>query len=312
MLPKKRPAASALSRLTVLAAGDDPAAFAAYALELLASGDRMAREAAREALLNRPVAGARGALRALYSELDIQPDKLDPGAHLRAAVAHLLLAGEDARDVDVGLRAADTYERSMGVDSTANLRSLGLKIIAFADPDLFPYVAAEHINDASTFSPEPANTALQLLASTGHQLSVYQWMVSGPHEADLVEAALGLLDEAPAIVMSRCLAQLTRDAIEKKDEPLLTKLAETIVERELEDAYASLPSIMGSAISKELYSYLSLLLAGTNRPALLAVLEEQLAQDILRRPAILDALRIRTTPEQAAILQRWDDSGDPG
>ena len=29
--------------------------------------------------------------------------------------------------------------------------------------------------------------------------------------------------------MSRCLAELTRDAIEKRDEPLLTKLAETIV-----------------------------------------------------------------------------------
>ena len=118
-----------------------------------------------------------------------------------------------------------------------------------------------------------------------------------------MEAALGLLDEAPAIVMSRCLAQLTRDAIEKKDETLLTKLAETIVERALEDAYASLSSILQSGISKELYSYLALLLAGTNRPTLLAVLEEQLEQDILRRPAILDALRVRTTPEQAAIIQ---------
>ncbi len=312
MPPKKRPAASELSRLTILAAGDDPAAFAAYALELLASGDRMAREAALEALLERPVAGTRDALRALYVELGAQPDKLDPGAHLRTAVARLLLAAEDARDLDIGLRAADTYERSMGVDSTANLRSLGLRIIAFADPDLFPYVAAEHINDASTFSPEPANTALQLLAANGHEVSVYQWIISGMHDPALIEAAIDLLHDAPAIVMSRCLAQLTRDAIAKKDEPLLTKLAETIVERELEGAYASLPSIMQSGISKELYSYLALLLAGTNRPPLLAVLEEQLSQDILRRPAILDALRIRTTPEQAAILQRWEDSGEPG
>ena len=151
---------------------------------------------------------------------------------------------------------------------------------------------------------------MHLLAGTGHQVSVYQWIVSGPHDADLIEAALGLLDGAPAMVMSRCLPRLTRDAIEKKDEPLLTKLAETIVERELEDAYASLASIMRSGVSKELYGYLALLLAGTNRPALLAVLEEQLEQDILRRPAILDALRIRTTPEQAAILRRWaEDEG---
>ena len=226
--------------------------------------------------LERPLPRLREPLRALYFDLDREPEKLDPGAHLRTRIARLLLAGEDPRDVDIALRAVDTYEKSMGADSTSNLRALGLKIIAFADPDLFPYVGAEHINDSSVFSPEPANTALQLLAASGHEVSVYQWIVSGTHEPALIEAAIDLLHEAPAIVMSRCLAQLTRNAIEKKDEPLLTKLAETIVERELEDAYASLPSIMGSAISKELYGYLALLLAGTNRPALLAMLEEQL------------------------------------
>jgi len=45
MPPKKRAAAPELSRLTVLAAGDE-AAFRDFALELIASGDRRAREAA--------------------------------------------------------------------------------------------------------------------------------------------------------------------------------------------------------------------------------------------------------------------------
>jgi hypothetical protein len=195
----------------------------------------------------------------------------------------------------------------MGADCTANLRALGLRIIASADPDLFPFVAVEHIDDSSTFSPEPANTALQLLAAAGHEVSVYQWIVRGMHDPALIEAAIDLLRDAPATVMSRCLAQLTKSAIETKDEPLLTKLAETIVERALEDAYPSLSAILQSAISKELYSYLALLLAGTNRPALLSILDEQLENDIRRRPAILDALRVRTTPEQAALLKRWED-----
>lgn len=309
MPPKKRLATPELSRFTVLAAGEDEIAFRDYALELLASGDRRTREAALEALVDHPVAGMRDALRGLYSELAAQPDKLDPGAHLRIAVARLLLIGGDARDVDIGLGAAGTYEKAMGVDSTANLRSLGLRIIAAADPDLFPYVAVEHINDSSDFSPEPANTALQLLAGTGNQLSVYQWIVSGRRDAALVEAALDLLDDAPSVVMSRCLTQLTLDATAKKDEPLLTKLAETIVKRELDESYPALRSILQSGISKELYGYLALLFAGTNRPVLLAVLEELLEADILRRPAILEALRIRTTPEQAAILRRWDEVG---
>lgn len=310
MPPKKRAAAPELSRLTVLAAGGDDASFRDCALEILASGDRRAREAALEALLDRPIAGTRDRLRSLYFELDAQPDKLDPGAHLRIGIARLLLVGEDARDVDIALRAVDTYESAAGADSTANLRSFGLRIIAAADPGLFPYVAVEHIDDSSEFSPEPANTALQLLAGSGHQLSVYQWIVSGQRDAALVEAALDLLDDAPAVVMSRCLAQLTSDAVAKKDEPLLTKLAEIIVKRELEETYPSLASIMDAGVSKELYRYLALLMASTNRPALLAVLEEQLERDILRRPAILDALRVRTTPEQAAILRRWEGRED--
>jgi hypothetical protein len=134
---KKRPASRDLSRLKVLSAGDEPD-FVAYLLELLASGDRLAREAALDALLERPLPRLREQLRALYLDVDREGEKLDPGAHLRTRIARLLLAGEDSRDVDIALRAVDTYETSMGVDGTSNLRALGLKIIASADPDLFP------------------------------------------------------------------------------------------------------------------------------------------------------------------------------
>lgn len=308
-MPKKRPASHDVSRLKVLAAGDEQP-FLECVSELLASGDRLAREAALDALLERPLPRLREQLRTLYFEVGSEGEKRDAGAHLRTGIARILLAGEDPRDIDIALRAADTREKAMGVDCTANLRALGLRIIAEADPVLFPYVAVEHIYDSSEFSPEPANTALQLLAATGHEVSVYQWIVRGMHDPALIEAAIDLLHDAPAIVMSRCLAQLTRGAIETKDEPLLTKLAETIVERELADAYPSLSSIMESAISKELYSYLALLLAGTNRPALLAILGEQMEHDIRRRPTILDALRVRTTPEQATILKRWEEAED--
>ena len=310
MPPKKRAAPHELSRLTVLAAGDDEAAFSAVVLELLASGDRVAREAALMALMERPLPAMRDTLRTLYVDLDGDPGKQDPGAHLRTGIAQILLANGDARDIDIALRAVDTRESSMGVDCTGNLRALGLRIIAAADPDIFPYVAAEHVDDASDFSPEPANTALQLLANTGHQVSVYQWLISGRREPALVEAALDLLSDAPAVVMARCVAQLVRDAVEKEDEPLLTKLAETIVERQLADAYPSLSAIIHAPISNELYGYLALLLAGTNRPPLLAILEDRLRIDIRRRSVILDALHVRTTPEQEAILRRWNDEGE--
>lgn len=310
MATRKKAAASAsvtLSRLKVLAAGDE-GAYRELVVELLASGDRLSREAALDALIERPLPKLRDQLRALYAEVDGAADKQDPGAHQRRRIAQLLLDIEDSRDLDIGLRASETYEKVMNVDSTAQLRALGLKIVAMADPDLFPYVAAEHVNDAGDWSPEPANTALQLLAGTGHQVSVYQWLVSGEHEPALIEAAVGLLADAPPAVMSRCIGQLIRNALGRKDEPLLTKLAETIVERELEDSYPLLESLMLGGVSGELYGYLALLLAGTNRPALLAILDGQMA-DLRRRPAIVAALRLRTTPEQEAILKRWDSGG---
>jgi hypothetical protein len=305
-MPKKKRAVSFdASRLKVLAAGEE-SAYRAYVIELLASGDRLAREAALDALLERPVPKLREQLRALYFEVDGEGEKLDPGAHLRIGAARLLLETGDVRDIDVGLLAAGTREKSMGVDGTANLRALGLRIVAATDPEVFPYVAAEHVNDYSEFSPEPASTALQLLAGTGNDVAVYQWLVSGDHDPGVIEGALDLLADAPSAVMSRSLRTLAARALERRDEALITKLAETIVERGLEDAYSSLSTMMNAPISNELYGYLALLLAGTNRKPLLAILEQQLERDICRRPAILDALRVRTTPEQQAILDRWE------
>jgi hypothetical protein len=303
--PKKKRASFDASRLKVLAAGDE-VAYREHIAELLLSGDRPAREAALDALIERPMPKLREQLRALYREVDGEGGKLDPGAHLRIGVARILLEDADVRDVDIGLRATETREASMGVDGTANLRALGLRIVAATEPDIFPYVAAEHVNDYSEFSPEPASTALQLLAGTGHEVAVYQWLVSGDHDPSVIEGALDLLQDAPAAVMSRSMRRLTNHALDRRDEALLTKVAETIVNRELEDAYPALASIMEAPVSKELYGYLSLLLAGTNRPALLEILEAQAEHDTRRRPAILDALRIRTTPEQRKILDRWE------
>jgi len=306
---RKRKSATAsfdASRLKVLARADD-SAYREAVLDLLRTADRFAREAALEALLELPVPDLRPDLRALYEEVDADGGKRDPGGHLRTLIARILARVGDSRDVDLGLRASDTREQSMGVDGTSNLRAAGLRLVAASDPIMFPFLAAEHVDDASTFSPEPANTALQLLAATGNEVAVYQWLVNHPDpDPSLVEPALELLADAPPRLMARCLTRLMRTALARSDEALITRLAETIVRGEMEGAYPAIASAMRGAVSKELYGYLALLLAGTNRPPLHAILEDQLESDIRRRPLVLDALRIRTTPEQNAILRRWE------
>lgn len=311
MPAKKRAAPVDISRLTILASGDDQA-FREHAAAMLDSGNRGAREAALEALVDRPLPALRGELRTLYRHLDTEGEKRDAGGHLRTAIVRVLIGIADVRDIDIGIRASETREISMGVDGTANLRSKGLQLVAATDADLFPYLAVEHVDDYGEWSPEPASTALRILAETGHELSVYQWLVNTTRrDAALVEAAVDLLGAAPRTLMARSLARLVDDAVERRDEPLITKLADTIVERELDDAYPAVDSIMRAPISKELYAYLALLLAATNRDALLAILDG-LMDDLRRRSAIVDALRVRTTPEQEAILIRWnvDDEGE--
>ena len=69
--------------------------------------------------------------------------------------------------------------------------------------------------------------------------------------------------------------------------------------------YPALASLMSGRISDELYSYLAMLLAGTNRAPLLAILDEQLHRG--RRPKlVLAALTVRPTDEQRAIVERWE------
>jgi hypothetical protein len=83
-------------------------------------------------------------------------------------------------------------------------------------------------------------------------------------------------------------------------------LAEAIVNLELEDTYQQLDAMISAKISDDLYHYLAVLLASTNRGPLLDILRQQLRRG--RRPKLVaDALRIRTTPEQAEILRKWED-----
>ena len=306
-MPTKRRASSAeLSRLTVLAAGDQHA-FAAHAIELLASGDRLAREAALSALVERPLPEARDALRAMYFELDADGPKRDQGAAMRVAIVRVLTSIADVRDAEIGARASETYEEILGDDVSWTLRVHGLRMLVELSPDLFPYYAIEHLDDCTSLRPEPANTAFALLAGTDNYAPIYQWLIAGDRDPEIVANAFEMLSEgAPREVVRRYVVRVIEIALRKQDEALITVLVEAIVRLEFDDAYPALDRVFSSKLSDELYNYLALLLAGTNRAPLLAILEQQLHSG--RRPrVIVDALRVRTTPEQAAILRRWEE-----
>lgn len=309
MPAKKRTSNIDLARLTVLAAGDDERAFRDAVLELLAAGGRLGREAVLGALAERPLAAAREALRALYFELAADGLKRDQGARIRAGIVRVLRQIGDVRDADIAIDAADTRESAFGEDIAWELRVHGLRLLAEVAPELFPFVAVEHLDDydeVGVRQMEPANTAFQLLARTGNHVVLYQWLTSGERSPALATAVFELLAEGgPREVVRRYAARAAELALRREDEALAMALAEAIVRLELAESYETLAALLSGKISDELYNYLAVLLAGTNRPALLAILETQLHRG--RRPKIVAAaLRLRSTPEQRPILRRWE------
>lgn len=310
-MPPRKPRPSAdRARLKVLAAADD-AAFLAFALDLLASDQRLDREAALEAIVERPLPGARDALRTLYVDLDADGLKRDQGALQRGAIVQILRAIADVRDVGIAVRAADTREVAFGEDITWRLRVQGLIMLAELAPEMFPYYAIEHLDDVTLTETEPAGTAFQLLAATENFAPIYGWLrsPSRPESPQLVARVFELFAAAPASIVRRFVEHEAASAVRRQDEALCTVLAEAIVQLELEASYPMLAALLGAKISGEMYAYLAMLLAATNRPPLLAILEEQLHGG--RRPKLIaEALRLRPTPEQQAILDRWERAGD--
>lgn len=295
------------SRLTILASTDSKA-FLTLANEMLASGDRLAREAALDALTEHPSPDARAPLRALYTELDADGVKRDQGTPMRGAIVMILDKIADARDADIALRAVETRETAFGEDIAWRLRARGLQLLANIAPDVFPYIAVEHLEDHAGDDNQPANTAFQLLAATGHHVAIYQWLVSGQRDPVLIAGMIDLLSDAPDQLVDRYVRIAMERGLRSDDDRLATVLTETIVERELEDSYPAIQILLSSKISEELYNYIAVLLAGTNRQPLLAILERELHRG--RRPKVVaEALRIRSTPEQEAILRRWE-AGD--
>jgi hypothetical protein len=299
------------ARLKVLASGDERA-FAELAIELLRSPQRLQREAALEALAEHPVPSARQILRALFLELDANGPKLDQGAKQRVNIVRYLLASPDSRDVDIAIRATGAREVIMGDDTTYELRSRGMRLLAATAPHLLPYYALERLDDADVpgvahrDDGEPAATAIQLLAATGNFAVLYQWLRGhGQTSCNLIRAFEAMQD-APPEILQRSIEETAANAIAREDERLCIALAETIVNLEMESSYPHIAAMMSARVSDDLYHYLAVLLASTNRGPLLDILRQQLRRG--RRPKlVVEAMRIRTTPEQEEILRKWED-----
>lgn len=305
MPTRKRPPNADRARIDVLAAAGDEGAFVEAVRELLQSRQRLDREMALEALVETPAPGTREAVRALYEELDGDGSKRDQGCVMRGNIITILTAIADPRDASVAERAIETREKVFGDDVSYALRARGLRMLARVAPDVLPFYAVEHLDDYTDYDGEPAATAIRLLAATGNFAALYAWLRGPGMESPNLVRAFDAFTEAPTEIVRRFVDGTIESAMRRQDETLCTVLAESIVNLEIEGLYSALSALMSGRISDELYSYLAMLLAATNRAPLLAVLEEQLNRG--RRPKlVLAALQVRPTDEQQAMVARWE------
>jgi hypothetical protein len=246
----------------------------------------------------------------VYIDLHADAPKSDRGGDQRGAILRYLLKQPHPGDAEVAVMASGTYERdNSGEDNTYNLRLLGLRLLGhILPPALLGYFAAEHLDDVTPHGgDEPAATAIGLLADSGNHVALYAWLRGAAERAspNLLRAFEALTDAPPEIVR-RYIEQEIGTAVARNDEAACMVFADAIVKLEIEQAYTAISAIMNARVSDELYSYIAVLVASTNRPGLLTIIEEQL-QPGGRTHLVLDALRIRTTPEQQAIIKRWED-----
>jgi hypothetical protein len=224
---------------------------------------------------------------------------------MRVSIVRILRAIGDVRDADIGILAVDTNESAFGEDIAWSLRAHGLMLLAELSPETFPYYAVEHLDDRAA-EGEPANTAFQLLAGTGNYLPIYQWLLRADPADPLIGAVFELFAAGPRTLVERYAADALGRGAGERGEQLAIVIAEAVVRLDLDAAYPAVGRLMGTKLSDELFNYLALLLASTNRPPLLQILEHELHSG--RRPKLVEAaLRVRPTPEQESILTRWED-----
>ncbi len=158
-----------------IAAEPDPLRRRALAAALLVSaasrGDlSTGLEALAASVDGEPTAEEREALRVAWRRA--ADPGIDRSGVLRTHAVRLIGRGPDRADRDLFVEAARTFCRDTGVDTSAELRGLGLRALAEVDPAAARWIAAERIEDPEPPNQEPHRTALSILAANGDHLLI--------------------------------------------------------------------------------------------------------------------------------------------
>ena len=250
-----------------------------------------------------PEAADRGTLRVAYARL--RDAELDRTGWLRTDAVRLLGREPETRDRDIFLEAARTFCRDTGVDTSAELRGLGLLALSRVDPETARWLAAERLHDPDPPNQQPHTTAVRILAHHGDDVLLREWLDGGamgarpPQAAAEAEAALALA--MPAAEWER------RAGARLGDGRAMETLAavEAVVRAPRTELAAPVAGLLGRIDDDDLFRAVSMTLAASREAGFLdALLGMVDAVPLPLLDAYTDALSICRAPRRDEVLGR--------
>lgn len=178
----------------------------------------------------------RGDLKQKYDWCDSQPEKRDGGGYIRAAIVRALRPISDPTDVDLFQRAMSSYEIDGAMELDGDLRAAGLLAMNDIDPDLAANWAARLVLDPQmTFSGDPANTAIRLLASHGNLAPIFGLVSWGESRTDVLAEGLRNLVE----LQVELLPILVDRYLDNDDEQIILGLFDLLLAHRSRDSWTS-------------------------------------------------------------------------
>jgi hypothetical protein len=184
-------------------------------------------------------------------------------------------------------------ERTLAGFVAQALRAEGLLLLAESSPERADLFACDLLGDPhmSTFSGEPALTAVRVLARRGQRLPIWLAARRPGLPADVLAQAFASLRSIPHDLQLDALRAHLTEAADRGEvgEPVALVAAEAIVLNELPEGYGLVVDLLRETPNANLHRYLVLTAARSGDAALRAKLEalRRAERDTARR-AVLD------------------------
>ena len=251
-----------VAKLNTLWESDRDAAFEFACQVVSRERAHRALEPALEILTHRPRFEARPALRERFVDLTETGMRYDQDCALRVLIAGALRAIGATEDLDlakIGLRTVQLQPPGR-VDVAQGLRSASLLWLSEIEPSRVDYYAVEMLQDphASTFSGEPALTAIRVLAARGQILPIWALARRTALAPDCLAQAFASLRKIPADLQSEALLEHLARAMDEGEngEGLALVAAEAIVLNGLSPGYPTVLKLLRETTNPNLLLYL--------------------------------------------------------